>query len=335
MLLEFTDKGIYCPQANVYIDPWRPVAKAIITHAHSDHARWGMKHYLCQEKSKAILHHRLGNDIVVETKKYNEPFTINGVNFSLHPAGHVIGSSQIRVAYKGEVWVVSGDYKTEFDGISDAFEPVKCNTFITECTFGLPIYNWQHQKDVFNEMITWIKHNEAEGVNSVIFAYALGKAQRIIQNIFPHVEEIYTHGAIENTNKVLLESGTNIAPTILISKESDLKKIKGKVIIAPPAAQDTPWLRKLEPYKTALASGWMALRGARRRRNVDKGFVLSDHADWKGLNSAIKNTACETVIATHGYTEIFSKWLHENGYNALTEKTHFEGETADIGNEST
>jgi putative mRNA 3-end processing factor len=330
MLLEFTDNGIYCKQADVYIDPWKPVDKAIITHAHSDHARWGMKHYLCHEKSKAILEYRLGKDILIETKKYHEPFYINRVNFSLHPAGHVIGSSQIRVEYKGEVWVVSGDYKTEFDGISDAFEPIKCNTFITECTFGLPIYNWQNQSEVFNEMIHWIKQNQQNGFNSVIFAYALGKAQRIIQNIYPEISEIYTHGAIENTNRVIRESGIFIAPTILINKETDLKKIKGKVIIAPPSAQDTPWLRKLEPYKTAVASGWMALRGTRRRRNIDKGFVLSDHADWKGLNSAIKYSECETVIATHGYTEIFSRWLKENGYNTRTEKTQFEGETADI-----
>ncbi|MFN4233299.1 MAG: ligase-associated DNA damage response exonuclease [Bacteroidia bacterium] len=333
MLLEFTDKGIYCPQADVYIDPWKAVDKAIITHAHSDHARWGMKHYLCHEKSKSIIQHRLGNNISIETKKYNETFSINGVKFSLHPAGHVIGSSQIRVEYNGEIWVVSGDYKTEFDGISDAFEPIKCHTFITECTFGLPIYKWQKQSDVFKEMINWIKQNESEGYNSIIFAYALGKAQRIIQNIFPEILEIYTHGAIENTNKVIRESGTAIAPTILINKETDFKKLKGKVIIAPPSAQDTPWMRKLEPCKTAVASGWMALRGARRRRNIDKGFILSDHADWIGLNNAIANSQCETVIATHGYTEIFSRWLNEKGYHALTEKTQFEGETGDISNE--
>ncbi len=330
MLLEFTDKGIYCPKADVYIDPWKSVEKALITHAHSDHARWGMKHYLCHEKSKAIIQHRLGKDISIETKKYNEPFCINGVNFSLHPAGHVIGSSQIRVEYKGDIWVVSGDYKTEFDGISDSFEPVKCNTFITECTFGLPIFNWQKQDDIFLEIKSWIKQNEAEGYNSVIFAYALGKAQRIIQNIYPEISEIYTHGAIENTNQVIRDSGTEIAPTILINKETDYKTIKGKVIIAPPSALDSPWIKKLEPYRTAVASGWMALRGARRRKNIDKGFVLSDHADWKGLNSAIENCGCETVIATHGYTEIFSRWLNKKGYKALTEKTQFEGETADI-----
>jgi putative mRNA 3-end processing factor len=330
MLLEFTDKGIYCEKADVYIDPWKPVEKAIITHAHSDHARYGMKHYLCHEKSKAILQYRLGKDISIETKKYNEKFNINGVNFSLHPAGHVIGSSQIRVEYKGEVWVVSGDYKTEFDGISDSFEPVKCNTFITECTFGLPVFNWQKQYDVFQEIKSWIKQNQADGYNSVIFAYALGKAQRIIQNLYPEISEIYTHGAIENTNRVIRESGIDIAPSILINKETDLKNLKGKVIIAPPSANNTTWLKKLEPYKTAIASGWMTLRGARRRRNINKGFILSDHADWKGLNSVIENCGCETVIATHGYTEIFSRWLREKGYHAITQLTQFEGETEDI-----
>lgn len=327
MLLKFTDKGIYCPQADVYIDPWKAVDKAIITHAHSDHARWGMKHYLCHEKSKPILLHRLGSDISIETKKYNETFSINGVNFSLHPAGHVIGSAQIRIEYKGEIWVVSGDYKTEYDGISEAFEPIKCNTFVTECTFGLPIFNWEKQDNIFYEIKKWIRQNETEGINSVIFAYSLGKAQRIIQNIFPEVKNIYTHGAIENTNKVIRESGINLPSTILINKETDFKKLKGKVIIAPPSAIGSAWLNKLQPYKTAVASGWMTLRGTRRRRNIEKGFVLSDHADWKGLNSAVTNCECETIIATHGYTEIFSRWFSEKGLNALTEKTQFEGET--------
>lgn len=325
-LLQFTDKGIYCAAANVYIDPWRQVDKAIITHAHSDHARWGMKHYLCHHQSVNLIKTRLNENISIEGKNYNESFNINGVKFSLHPAGHIIGSAQVRVEYAGEVWVVSGDYKTEADGTCVPFEPVRCNTFITECTFGLPVYNWKPQAEIINDINSWWQENNAAGVNSVIFAYSLGKAQRIICNVNHSIGKIFTHGAVENMNKALRETGIVIPETIGITKDTDIKQIKGALIVAPPSADDSPWLKKFQPYKTAIASGWMALRGARRRRNVDRGFVMSDHADWKGLNEAVNATGCENVIATHGYTEIFTRWLCEQGYHAITEKTQFEGE---------
>jgi len=175
-LITFTHTGMYCAAADVYIDPWRPVDRCIITHAHSDHARTGMGHYLCHEHSVHLLRHRLGADISVEGIPYGEVRNINGVQFSLHPAGHVIGSAQVRVEHKGEVWTISGDYKTEDDGFTPPFEVVRCHTFITECTFGLPVYTWEPQRSIFDEINAWWRTNAAEGVATVISAYSLGKA---------------------------------------------------------------------------------------------------------------------------------------------------------------
>src|SRR5687767_15681366 len=153
-LIEFSDKGLYCRQGDFYIDPWKPVDRAIITHAHSDHARWGSKYYLCHRQTKPLLRLRLGENNF-QGVEWEETTDINGVKVSLHPAGHMIGSSQIRVEHKSEVWVVSGDYKIEDDGLSGKFEPVACNTFITESTFGLPIYNWKTQSEIFRDIQDW------------------------------------------------------------------------------------------------------------------------------------------------------------------------------------
>ncbi|WP_420387556.1 ligase-associated DNA damage response exonuclease [Roseivirga sp.] len=328
-LLQFTESGIYCEKAGVYIDPWRKVDKAIITHAHADHSRWGMKHYLAHPMSIPVMKLRLGRDISVQGLDYNEKLIINGVEFSLHPAGHIPGSAQVRVSYQGETWVVSGDYKTEADGISTPFEPVKCHTFITECTFGLPVYHWQPQEDIFNEIITWWKKNASEGLNTLITAYSLGKAQRVIKNVDDSIGPIFTHGAIENTNEALKTAGLELPPTTRVTKELDKKAFQGALIIAPPSALNSPWMKKFKPASLGIASGWMQLRGTRRRRAADRGFALSDHADWNGLLSAIKATEAETVITTHGYTNTFSKYLNEIGIHSVEEKTLFSGESID------
>ena len=181
-LLEFTSKGIYCKQADVYLDPWRGVNKAIISHGHSDHARWGSKRYITHEINVPIIQHRLGK-ISVTGKKYGDPFSINRVQFSFHPAGHVPGSAQIRVEYKGEVWVFTGDYKTQTDGISDPFEPVKCNTFITECTFGLPVFQWKDPKNVHDSINQWWAKNQEEKTSSLLMGYSLGKIQRLLKHL--------------------------------------------------------------------------------------------------------------------------------------------------------
>lgn len=323
-LLEFTDKGIYCAKANVYIDPWKPVANALITHGHSDHARSGHGNYSTHHQNIPIIKHRLGN-INVSGVTYGERFIKNNVTFSFHPAGHIPGSSQIRVESKGEVWVFTGDFKLENDGISAPLEPVKCHTFITECTFGLPAFKWWPQEEVYTDINQWWLQNKAEGKTSVLFGYTLGKAQRLIKHLDTSIGKIYTHGAVENMTEVLRPQ-LNLPTTHLITKETDKKEIQGNIIVAPPSAHGTVWLRKFAPFETATASGWMTFRGARRRRAIDKGFVLSDHADWEGLLQAVKETGCEKVIATHGYTYIFSRYLQTLGYDANTEQTQYEGE---------
>lgn len=327
-LLAFNQNGIYCAAADVYIDPWKRVDKAIITHGHADHSRWGNKKYITHHHNIPIMKHRLG-DIDVEGKNYGETFTINNVKISLHPAGHIIGSSQVRVEHKGEIWVCSGDYKTEDDGVSTPFEPVKCHTFITECTFGLPAFKWKPQAEVMREINDWWKENKTEERTSVLFGYSLGKAQRLLKHLDTDIGEIYTHGAIENMTDVLRPM-IDFPSTKLITKETTKKELNGNLVLAPPSAHGSTWIRKMVPFVTASASGWMTFRGARRRRAIDKGFVMSDHCDWDGLLSSIKATNCEKVICTHGYTEIFSKYLKEIGYDARTEATQYEGENGDI-----
>ncbi len=325
-LIVFTEKGMYCPQADVYIDPWRSVHKAIITHGHSDHARSGSSHYLCHHQSIPILQRRLGQHSY-QGVAYNEKIKINDVVISFHPAGHVLGSSQIRIEHKGKVFVVSGDYKTEFDGISTAFEPVSCHTFITESTFGLPFFQWKPQSEIFKSITSWWMKNKSIGITSVLFAYSLGKAQRIIQHLEESIGPIIVHGAVHTMNEAYQEAGIPMKKTYRVSDVQDPDMFKGAMVIAPSSAENTPWMKRFNPYATAIASGWMAMRGARRWQAADAGFVLSDHADWKGLNDAVKSTGAEEVLVTHGYSDAFSKWLNEQGISARPVQTVFKGET--------
>ncbi|MDP4700359.1 MAG: ligase-associated DNA damage response exonuclease [Saprospiraceae bacterium] len=324
-LLVHTALGLYCPKADVYLDPWKPVKKAILSHGHADHARWGSSYYLCTPTAAPVIKYRLG-EINLETLPFGKEKLINGVSFSFHPAGHILGSAQIKVSYKGEIVVFSGDYKTANDGFSEAFEPVKCHTFITESTFGLPVYHWQDQKWVFNEMEEWCKNNRNNGQLSILYGYSLGKAQRILQGLPKSVGPIFTHSTIEAVLNVMRNQGVSLKNTMPVNEHLTRAELLSGVIIAPPAVQNSNWLKKFEPIRNGVVSGWMALRGARRRRNADKGFVLSDHADWEGLNEAISLTGAENVFVTHGYTDILSKWLIDKGLNAHPLETNFEGD---------
>ena len=310
-LIELTPYGLYSPKADIFIDPWRPVDKAVITHAHADHARWGMKSYLAHSQSQEVMKLRLGNGISLQTVAYNQAININGVRISLHPAGHIPGSSQIRLEYQGKIAVVSGDYKLENDGLSEPFEPVKCHEYVSECTFGLPIYKWQPQHEIFENINQWWKTNAENNRNSVIFAYALGKAQRILKHLETSLGEVFVHGAIWNTNQALLANGVEVFDAEKVNAEMPKSRFKGALIIAPPSAMGSAWLKKFSPFRTAICSGWMNVRGARRRRAADTGFVLSDHADWGGLISAIKSTEADKVYLTHGSTAVFGKYLEE------------------------
>jgi putative mRNA 3-end processing factor len=331
-LLQFTDKGIYCPQADVYLDPWKPVNKALITHGHSDHARWGHQHYLCTDSAKPVIQYRL-NPPNIQTVKYGEVVSIQGVNFSFHPAGHVPGSAQIRIEYRGEVWVFTGDFKLQSDGISEPFELVKCNTLIMESTFGLPIYHWQKQQIIFDQINAWWRSNKEQHKVTILSGYALGKAQRILKNIDSSIGKIFVHGAIESINRIVRHQGINLPDTHLITKETTKKDWEGALILCPPSALGSPWIRKFFPYSVGIASGWMALRGTRRRRGADRGFALSDHADWDELNKAVKETGAEKFFVTHGYAEVFSHWLQDNGLDAQEVKTQYEGEVEEATEE--
>lgn len=332
MVLQFTEAGIYCPAADAYIDPWRPVPRALITHGHSDHARGGHGAYLSTEAAAPVIRHRLG-DIRLQTIGYGETRQIGAARVSFHPAGHVPGSAQIRVEVGGEVWVVSGDYKTVDDGLSAPFEPVRCHTFITESTFGLPIYTWTPQAELARDLNAWWAATAASGRRAILGVYALGKAQRILRLLDPSIGPILTHGAVEATTQVLRGQGLTLPGTVQITPATDLKAYPGAMVLAPPSALGSPWMRRLGPVSTGFASGWMRLRGVRRRRAADRGFVVSDHADWDGLNDAIAATGAERVFVTHGYTSQFSRWLREKGYEAGVVETEFGGESLEDGAE--
>lgn len=327
-VLTLTDRGLYCAAGDFFVDPWRPVDRALITHAHADHARPGHRRYLCTDACMPVMRHRLG-DIACETVRYGETRRIGDALVSFHPAGHVPGSAQIRVEVGGEVWVVSGDYKTEPDGLCEAFAPVRCHTFISECTFGLPVFRWQPQAVVAEQINGWWAANAAEGRVSLLAAYSLGKAQRLLHLLDPAIGPILTHAAVENTNAVLRAQGLGLPDTIRITPDLDRKANPGALIVAPPAVLGSPWARRFGPLSTGFASGWMQMRGVRRRRAADRGFVISDHADWAGLLEAIKATGAETLYLTHGYTEIFTRYLRESGHDAHVLATEYGGEDAD------
>lgn len=328
MVLEFRKAGIYCPAGDFYIDPWRPVDRALITHGHADHARWGHARYIATEAAAPVMRHRLG-DIAIRTTGYGTEHRIGDATVSFHPAGHVPGSAQIRVEVGGEIWVVSGDYKTVDDGLSEAFEPVRCHAFITESTFGLPIYSWPDEATLRAELNGWWAATAAAGQVAVLGVYALGKAQRILRLLDPAIGPILTHGAVEGTNAVMRAQGIALPDTVPVTAETDRKAFPGAMVLAPPSALGTPWMRKFGAVSTGFASGWMRLRGVRRRRAADRGFVVSDHADWDGLNAAIAATGAERVFVTHGYTAQFSQWLRAQGYDAGVVETEYGGESLD------
>jgi putative mRNA 3-end processing factor len=317
-------EGLYCPPGRFYIDPWRPVERAIITHAHADHARFGHAHYLCAEPGRGVLLSRLP-DIDVQGLPYGVAIDVCGVRISLHPAGHVLGSAQVRVEHGGRVWVASGDYKVEPDPTCAAFEPVRCDTFITESTFGLPIYRWDPSQVVFDGVDAWWRHNAAQGRASVLFCYSFGKAQRVLASVDAGIGPIFCHGAVEPLNRAYREAGVALPETRPVSDiaAKDKAAFKGALIVAPPSAQGSTWMRRFGDYSDAFASGWMRLRGTRRRKGVDRGFVLSDHADWPGLQLAIGATQAERVIVTHGQIEPMVRWLREQGLDAGAFQTEY------------
>lgn len=323
--IQLTERGLYCAAGDFYVDPWLPVARAVITHAHGDHARRGSAHYLASREGEHVLRTRMGDEATIQSLDYGEVLDLNGVRLSLHPAGHILGSAQVRIEHRGAVAVVAGDYKVEPDVTCTPFEAIRCHTFVTESTFGLPLYRWQPSQVIFDEINAWWRANQRAGKASVLFAYALGKAQRLLAGVDASIGPIYTHGAVERLNHDYRAVGIVLPPTTVAStvKRRDWSDA---LIVAPPSAQGTPWMRRFGTVSTGVASGWMQLRGTRRRKAVDRGFALSDHADWPGLLAAIDATGAEEIWVTHGYTAVLARWLNQHGYRALTLATRFEGE---------
>ena len=295
---------------------------ALITHAHADHARGGHEHYLAASPGQGVLRKRLG-DIRLQTLSYGVRLRIGQVDVSFHPAGHVLGSAQIRVEHKGEIWVASGDYKLDEDPTCAAFEPVRCHTFVSESTFGLPIYRWQKPHQVFADINRWWQANADNGRPSILYCYSFGKAQRILAGINPSIGPIICHGAIEPLNQAYRDSGVALPETFKVSDIADRKLFERSLILAPPSAAGSAWLQRFGAVSDAFASGWMQLRGARRRRSVDRGFVLSDHADWPGLLKAVGATGAQRVLLTHGYVAVMVRWLQEHGFEAHSLDTEF------------
>lgn len=327
-LIRVTDEGLYCAAGGFHIDPWNPVPRAVVTHAHADHARWGCGRYLAADPGRHLLRTRLGEQADITTVPYGQPVDHNGVRVTFHPAGHVLGSAQVRLEHRGEVWVVTGDYKLDPDPTCTPFEPVRCHTFITESTFGLPVYRWDPPDELFAAVNAWWQANRAAGKTSVIYAYSLGKAQRVMAGVDATIGPIFTHGAVEKVTEAYRASGVALPPTTHVGEAArgQVRPWVGGLVIAPPSADGSPWSRKFEPASAAIASGWMRVRGARRRRAVDRGFALSDHADWPGLLTAVRESGADRVLATHGFAAVFARYLREQGAAADVITTRYGDE---------
>jgi putative mRNA 3-end processing factor len=319
-------EGLYCAAGDFYIDPWRPVRCAVITHGHSDHARVGMGTYHCTDASLPILRWRLGNQNYY-AHRYGETFTLGAASVSLHPAGHVLGSAQVRVEVAGEVWVASGDYKRQPDPTCAAFEVVRCDTFITEATFGLPVYRWPDTTEVARDIVAWRRRCGERGDAAILYCYAFGKAQRVLAELATLDDQpALLHGAIASGVSVYREAGIAMLATLPVADERKHGDFAGKLILAPPSAAGSPWLRRFGNAQQGFASGWMRIRGNRRRRNFDRGFVISDHADWPALLSTVHETGAKRVIATHGNTDAIIRCLNEQGVVAEAFATDYGSE---------
>jgi putative mRNA 3-end processing factor len=324
-LLEPTPAGFYCAPGDFYIDPWQPVERAVISHLHGDHYTRGCDSYLITTDSRHIAPLRLGGDAGFHTLDYDTQTDINGVTVSFHPAGHILGSAQVRVEYQGEVWVVSGDYKREPDPTCQPFEVVPCDVFITEATFGLPVYHWEPQHTIWQQINDWWRHNAERGRASLLYGYSLGKAQRILAGIDSSIGRIFTHGAVEKLTDAYRKTGIHLPETTYVS-EADNPDYAGNLIVAPPSSRGSRWIQRFGDVVQGYVSGWMRIRGVRRRRAVDTGFVLSDHIDWESLLQTITDTGASRVGVTHGYVNVVVRYLREHGTEAYPIDTHFQGE---------
>ena len=330
MMFTETAAGLYCADGNFHVDPWAPVERALITHAHGDHARPGSLAYLCAAPGVAVLRRRVGDEAIVESLPYGESARIGEVHVGFHPAGHVLGSAQIRIEGTDGVWVVSGDYKRAADPTCTPFEPLRCDTFITESTFGLPIYRWDPTVAVISDILSWWDGNRDAGRASVLFCYTLGKAQRLLAELATVTDRpVLAHGMMIGMVDVYRHAGVGMLPILPATERPRGTSYAGELILAPLSARGTPWMRRLGDRSDAFASGLMRVRGVRRQRAYDRGFVISDHADWPALLETIADTGAPRVFATHGHAEPLARFLRGRGLDAGIMRTAWQGESVD------
>jgi putative mRNA 3-end processing factor len=335
MLIQPTDEGLYCAAGGFHIDPWRPVDRAVITHAHGDHLTPGSRAYLCSAASLPLVVQRLGVGAPVSSVPYGEPVTLDGVRVSLHPAGHILGSAQVRVEHRGEVWVASGDYKRSPDPTCAPLEPQRCHAFITEATFALPVFRWDPPDVTVREICDWWDEMRAAGRPSILFGYALGKSQRVLAELTRCTDRpVYVHGSLVAAIAAYRAADVPMVPTLRATEEARGRTFAGELIVAPLSARGSVWMRRFGDHSSAFASGWMRVRGARRRRAYDRGFALSDHADWQGILDTVHETAAERVFVTHGSTSELARFLVERGVDARPWRTQYEGEPEGLERQS-
>ncbi len=315
-LLSDAREGLRCAAGGFHLDPREPVPLAVVTHAHADHAVPGSARYLCAGPSVPLLRHRLGPDAPIEGVPYGEQRALGETRISFHPAGHVLGSAQVRIEGGGEAWVATGDYKREPDPTCAAFEPLRCDVLITEATYALPIFRWDDPREVLREVHRWWQGNARRA--SVLFCYALGKAQRILAGLAELTDRpVYVHGALEPITRIYREAGVRMLPTLPVAETAKGRSFAGELVLAPITARGSPWMRRFGDHESAFASGSMRIRGQRRRRSFDRGFALSDHADWPGILRTIEESGARRVLATHGYREALVRWLRDRGMDAV------------------
>jgi putative mRNA 3-end processing factor len=327
-LVASTPAGLFCAAGVFHVDPWGPAETAVVTHVHGDHLHFGSRRYHCTEESLPFLQRRQGSDVDAQGVPYGVPIALGATRVSFHPAGHIRGSAQVRIERQGEVWVVSGDYKRRPDPTCAPFERVTCDVFITEATFGLPIYRWGDSRVVVADIHAWWERNREAGVASVLFCYAMGKAQRILSELTAFTDRaVLVHGAVDGLAELYRHAGVPMLETRRVADTEKGRSFAGELVLAPPSAAGSTWMRRFAPRcETAFASGWMRVRGTRRRKGFDRGFALSDHADWPDLLRTIEESGARRVLVTHGYADELSRHLREQGWDSGTLATQFEGE---------
>lgn len=320
-LFKLGEAGLFCPRGAFYVDPWAPVATAVITHAHGDHAVKGSRQYIAAESGKWVLWSRMGQHAKMTGLPFGRSVDVNGVKVSLHPAGHILGSAQVRAEYKDEVWVISGDYKVAPDVTCAPFEPIPCHTFVTESTFAQPCFQWEPQEVTFGRIHDWWRTNQAQNQASFLYAYALGKAQRLLAGLDSSIGPVFVHRDIESVNVLYRKSGINLPSARVPNDGMTREEWNRSLILLTPSARWSQGFPHLGHFSTAFASGWMTLPDAAHERRVHTGFALSDHADYRELLGAIAATGAERVLVTHGYIDEFVSDLKSRGYDAMAMRT--------------